>query len=105
MRAYRGSATADEHLANKSTEEFQELTKERDVIEKNIYNIDETGLLWRVLPSKMLMDITKKSVKGYKSSKERITVVLCTNASGTHKLMPLVIYKCQDSHNLKHHNN
>lgn len=59
---------------------------------EDLYNCDETGLFYRLLPSRTL------SVKGAKchggaASKERITILLCTNMSGTHKLTPLVIGK------------
>ena len=37
--------------------------------------------------------LATKPVKGKKKDKERITVLLCTNATGTDKLKPLVISK------------
>ena len=56
----------------------------------NIYNMDETGLFFRLEPNKTL---ATGSVSGTKKSKERITIALCSNADGTDKLQPLVIAK------------
>jgi hypothetical protein len=54
----------------------------------DIYNMDETGLNYRGLPTRTLGSQVRN---GLKLAKDRVTVVLCTNASGTHKLKPLVI--------------
>ena len=48
---------------------------------KNIYNTDETGLLFRVLPNKTL-SFKGEKCRGGKNSKERLTVLLCCNAEG-----------------------
>jgi hypothetical protein len=53
-----------------------------------IYNCDETGLFFRLLPNQTL---ASTSMKGTKKDKERVTVLLTANASGTHKFKPLVI--------------
>ena len=57
---------------------------------QDIYNMDETGLFYRLLPNSTL---ATGPVRGKKKQKERITVALCANATGTDKLIPLVIMK------------
>ena len=57
---------------------------------QDIYNMDETGLFYRLLPNSTL---ATGPVSGKKKQKERITVALCANATGTDKLVPLVIGK------------
>lgn len=57
---------------------------------RDIYNADETGLFYRLIPHKT-MEFKGKECHGGKMSKERITVLLCANADGTDKLKPLVI--------------
>jgi Tc5 transposase DNA-binding domain/DDE superfamily endonuclease/CENP-B N-terminal DNA-binding domain len=57
---------------------------------EDVYNADETGLFFRMTPDQTL---ATQAVKGKKKDKERITVLLCTNATGTDKLKPLVIGK------------
>lgn len=57
---------------------------------EQIYNADETGLIFRNLNCKTLVTNTETSAPGRKNSKERITVMGCVNATGQHKL-PLMI--------------
>ena len=47
---------------------------------------DETGLNFRLLPEKTLAASFERSVDGRKKSKERVTLNVCSNASGTIKL-------------------
>lgn len=51
--------------------------------EDNIYNMDETGLFWRSTIHRGLVTIPMPGTKQYKS---RITVVVCTNSTGTDRL-------------------
>ncbi|CAB4440967.1 unnamed protein product [Rhizophagus irregularis] len=53
-----------------------------------IYNIDETGLYYRMAPNQTL---STKPVRGQKKDKTRVTVLLGSNATGTDKLKPWVI--------------
>ena len=58
--------------------------------EKDFYNMDETGLLYRGLPHKTLSSPSEKCKDG-KFANQRLTVVLCSNLLGSDKLKPLVI--------------
>ena len=58
----------------------------------DIYNVDETGLFWKLLPDRTL---ASEQLPGGKLHKQRISVALCCNASGTHKLDPWVIHNRQ----------
>ncbi|XP_053545444.1 tigger transposable element-derived protein 4-like [Bombina bombina] len=58
---------------------------------KDIYNGDETGLFFRLLPSKTLA-VKREKCTGGKLSKERLTVFLCGNMDGRLE-KPLVIGK------------
>ena len=62
---------------------------------ENVYNMDETGLFFRLLPKNILLmpleDV--RSVRGKKSLKERLTLVVCAYATGTHKIPCTVIGK------------
>lgn len=55
---------------------------------KDIYNIDETGLFFNLLPNKTLME-KSDPCDGGKHSKQCLTVLLETYADGTDKLRPL----------------
>ena len=51
-----------------------------------VYNCDETGLFRKALPSKTLAFAKEAKSPGFKTSKERVTILACSNATGDHKL-------------------
>ena len=55
-----------------------------------VFNVDETGLFYQVLPRRTYLapgEKNKKTVRGVKgmTAKERITAYVCVKASGTAK--------------------
>jgi predicted DNA-binding protein YlxM (UPF0122 family) len=56
----------------------------------DIYNCDETGLYYKLMPDRSLV-VNKEDCIGGKKSKERFTVLLCANWAGNDKLKPVVI--------------
>ncbi len=58
----------------------------------DIFNIDETGLFYRLLPDRTYC-FKEEKCHGGKHSKERLTLLLGANMSGTCKLKPFVIGK------------
>jgi len=54
----------------------------------DIFNADETGLFWKMMPNKTLATTSRA---GKKILKNQVTVMLCCNSSGTEKIHPLVI--------------
>ncbi|KAJ8959570.1 hypothetical protein NQ314_006219 [Rhamnusium bicolor] len=68
---------------------------ELNLTSDQLYNADESGLFWRLLPNKTLVHSGEKSAPGRKISKERITFMPCANASGSHKLRLFVLGKAK----------
>lgn len=64
----------------------------KDYEPDDIFNADETGLFFKCLPNKTFA-FKKEKCYGGKLSKERITVMVCANSTGTNKLKLLVIGK------------
>ncbi|XP_054155943.1 tigger transposable element-derived protein 4-like [Oppia nitens] len=62
---------------------------------EDIYNGDELGLFWRITPSKSYV-IKGQTFKNGKKSKERVSVFVCSNSTGTHKLKMIVIGKSKE---------
>lgn len=60
-----------------------------DLTLDGIYNTDESAIR-NICPQKW-------KTAGYKLNKVRLTMLVCTNASGTHKLKLLVLGKCVSS--------
>ena len=63
-------------------------TQLKDVNPQDIYKMDETGLNFRTMRDKSLA--TGKVIE-YVRAKDRITVVLCVDFTGTYKLDPMII--------------
>ena len=56
----------------------------KDYDSNEIYNCDETGMFWRLLPNKTF-SFKEDSTKGIKKSHDRVTVLLITNMNGNDK--------------------
>jgi hypothetical protein len=59
---------------------------------RDVYNADETGLFFNVLPGRTLA-YKGETCHGGKHSKDRLTVLLCVNRDGSDKQVPIVIGK------------
>ena len=80
---------------------LEEKIKDLKLDYNQIYNADETGLYWKLLPGKTYVSREEKTAPGRKTAKERITFLACTNATGLHKLTPLVIGKAKNPRSFK----
>ena len=58
----------------------------------DVYNADETGLFYQLLPERSLT-VRGDACEGGKKSKQRLTALLCCNASGSDKRKLLMIGK------------
>jgi transposase len=91
FRRIRGEcASVDNSTTEEWTQRLPTLLDGYD--EKDVFNADETGLFYRAIPDRSLV-LSKEDCKGGKKSKERFTILLCTNWTGTEKLKPVVIGK------------
>ena len=68
---------------------------------EDIFNCDETGLFWKMKPSRT---ISNGPVSGTKQSKDRVTILLTYNTIGNKKLPPLFIHKYENPRALKNIN-
>ena len=91
FRAISGeAATVDSDTVVDWKDRLPSITK--DYKPRDIYNCDETGLFFKLMPDRSLL-LDGEVCKGDKRSKERYTVLLCANWTGTDKLKPVVIGK------------
>ncbi|XP_054004077.1 jerky protein homolog-like [Hylaeus anthracinus] len=96
------AAIVDTRIAEEFTKRFMHRLAQEGIKLQNLYSMDDSGLAWKYLPPKVLINATIKSVYGKKARNNRVTVGLCANAIGTHKLPPLFIHKCKTPRALKH---
>ncbi|GFS71424.1 tigger transposable element-derived protein 1 [Trichonephila clavipes] len=76
------SATADEGAAKIFPEELAKIIEDGDYSADQVFNADETGLYWKRLPNRTYIAKDEKTASGHKASKDRVTLLLCSNASG-----------------------
>jgi hypothetical protein len=62
---------------------------------ENVYNMDETGLFFRLLPrySILMPNEDISSTRGKKKAKDPVSLIVCANASATHKIPCVMIGK------------
>ena len=82
--------SADASAVEPFQDELQELLESEQLTLDQLYNCDETGLNYRMLPNKTLAGRSEKDASAMKKQKERVTWMSCSNATGMHKL-PLVL--------------
>jgi len=62
---------------------------------KNVYNTDETSLFFHLLPrcNLLMPDEDISTIRGKKKSKDWVSLIVCANAVGTHKIPCTLINK------------
>jgi hypothetical protein len=61
--------------------------------DQDIFNMDETGLFWKLTPN---LTLATEARSGGKKSKDRVTLALTVNGDGSEKLEPWIIGKSQN---------
>uniref|UniRef100_A0A1B6M632 HTH CENPB-type domain-containing protein n=1 Tax=Graphocephala atropunctata TaxID=36148 RepID=A0A1B6M632_9HEMI len=74
---------------------LHELLEKKQITGDQLFNCDESGLNFKMLPSSTLASKHEDSAPGYKKKKERVTILACSNVTGTLKLPLCVIGKSQ----------
>lgn len=97
--------SADTQGAEDFIQKFKTEVMDEDWDEDLVYNADETGLNWKALPRKTLAGGKESRAVGHKMRKDRLTILVCSNVSGTHKLPLLVVGKYKSPRAIKFINN
>lgn len=86
-------SAASVESVNAYKEKFKRMIAESGLTRDQVYNADETGLNYKALPTKTLASFSEKYAPGFKMQKQRITTLVCANASGNHRLPLMLIGK------------
>jgi hypothetical protein len=87
------AVSADKDAAARFPACFKKIIEENNYDDRQIFNVDETGLYWEKMPSRTFSAKNEESQPGYKVSKDRLTLLLGGNAEGDFKLKPMLIYR------------
>ena len=74
-------------------DDLDEIIENEQLRTAQIYNADENSLFLSCLPQTFLASVNEYFIEGYKESKERITVLVCSNAAATQKSQLTTIAK------------
>ncbi|GBN11758.1 hypothetical protein AVEN_272694-1 [Araneus ventricosus] len=88
--------SANKGSAQDYVETFEEIIEKENLTRDQIYNANETGLFYRMMPLKSLASKEEASAPGYKKSKYRVSLLVCANALITYRCFALVNQRNQD---------
>lgn len=86
------AASADKRAAENYIHHFETMTQRNGFCSHQVFNCDETGLFWKKMPRRTYITQEEKKMPGHKPMKDRLTLLLCANASGDLKIKPLLVY-------------
>ncbi|XP_070611616.1 zinc finger protein 277 isoform X2 [Erythrolamprus reginae] len=82
---------------------FKDLIEEGGYLPEQVFNMDETGLFWKRMPSRTFLMQDEAKAPGFKAQKDRVTLIMCGNAAGF-LMKPGLIYKSRNPRALKNRN-
>nr|XP_053647227.1 tigger transposable element-derived protein 1-like isoform X3 [Cherax quadricarinatus] len=98
------TASLDKRGAEEFVDGFKEYVKAEGFLPKQVFNCDETGLFWKKMPKRTYITQEEKALQGHKPMKDRLTLLLCGNASGDFKVKPLLVYHSENPQVFKKNN-
>lgn len=98
------AVSTDQKSAEDFATEFGACVHAQGYVPQQVFNCDETGLFWKKMPSRTFITKEEQKKPGHKPMKDRLTLLLCSNASGDFKVKPLLIYHSENPRAFKHVN-
>ncbi|MEE6514568.1 hypothetical protein FKM82_022831 [Ascaphus truei] len=90
------AASADEEAAKTFPVTLAKMIEDGGYCARQVFNVDETVLYWKKMPSRSYIAKDEKSMPGFNVEKDRLTLLLGSNAAGDFKLKPLLVYHAEN---------
>ncbi|XP_054726261.1 tigger transposable element-derived protein 1-like [Anastrepha obliqua] len=95
------TASADELAAKKFPEKLRKIIEDGGYTSDQVWNVDESGLFWKKMPSRTYVAKSQKTAGGLKVAEDRVTLLFCSNASGERMLKPLLVNRALRPRSMK----
>ena len=102
-KSHGEAASADTEAADKYPDILNELNEEKRFKPEQVFNMDETGLFWKKMPSRTFLMKDAMKAPGFKTQNYRVTLIMCGNADGW-MMKPGLFYKSANPRALKKKN-
>lgn len=90
----QGSAPIDE--VQPFVDNLLKVMRREELDLSQIYNFDESALMYRAIPSRSLVSYLERNASAYKPLKDRVTISTCYNVTGQHKVKLQIIGKSKN---------
>lgn len=95
---------ADKYVADKYVADtFSAIIDDGGYRPEQVFNMDETALFWKRMPSRTFITKEEAIAPGFKAHKDHITLILCGNAAGF-MIKPGLVYRSKTPRALKNKN-
>lgn len=98
------ASSADKKAAEEFKVEFCTYVNAEGYVPQQVFSCNETGLFWKKMPKRTYITREEKTLPGHKPMMDRLTLLLCGNASGDFKVKPLLVYHSENLRALKANN-
>lgn len=98
------AASSNTEAAEQFATYFTNFVETEGFMPQQVFNCDETGLFWKKMPNRTYITQEEKGLPGHKPMKDRLTLLLCGNASGDFKVKPLLVYHSENPRIFKKNN-
>ncbi|XP_060697366.1 tigger transposable element-derived protein 1-like [Hemiscyllium ocellatum] len=102
--AHGEAASSNVDAAENFVKKFNEFVNTEGYVAQQVFNCDEAGLFWKKMTRRTYVTKEEKSLPGHKPMKDRLTLLLCGNASGDCKIKLLIVYHSENPRVFKKNN-